>query len=87
MDQESQLFYTSLEGGISPPPDSYVRVLGLNSFRDTKINFHCASLDTVWGMRTVAFAGVGITLMADIPVYGMIKKLQRSYPERYDELV
>ena len=25
--------------------------------------------------------------MADIPVYGMIEKLQRSYPERRDEFV
>ena len=38
-------------------------------------------------MPTVAFKGVGIPLMADIPVYGVMEKLQRSYPERCDELV
>ena len=38
-------------------------------------------------MRTVDFAGVGILLMVDIPVYGIMEKLQYSYPERRDELV
>ena len=38
-------------------------------------------------MHTVALAGVGIPLMADIPVYGMMEKLQYSYPKRHDELV
>jgi CCR4-NOT complex subunit CAF16 len=38
-------------------------------------------------MRTVAFAGAGVPLMADIPVHGMMKKLQESYPERRKELV
>ena len=62
-------------------------VLGLSSFSDKNINFHRAYLETDWGMRTVAFAGVGIPLMVDIPVYGMMEKLQRSYPKRRDELV
>jgi CCR4-NOT complex subunit CAF16 len=68
-------------------PDGAVRVLGLNAFRDTKLNFHSAYLDCDWGMRTVAFAGAGIPLMADIPVYGMMERLQNTYPERRDELV
>ena len=68
-------------------PDGAVRVLGLNAFRDTKLNFHRAYLDCDWGMRTVAFAGAGVPLMADIPVYGMMEKLQNSYPDRRDELV
>jgi CCR4-NOT complex subunit CAF16 len=38
-------------------------------------------------MRTVAFAGYGCPLQADIPVYNMMKKLQEEYPERRDELV
>jgi len=38
-------------------------------------------------MRTVAFAGAGVPLMADIPVHKMMEKLQNSYPERRDELV
>lgn len=68
-------------------PDNSVRVLGLNAFRDTKLNFHRAYLDCDWGMRTVAFAGAGVPLMADIPVYSMMERLQKSYPERRDELV
>jgi CCR4-NOT complex subunit CAF16 len=68
-------------------PDGCVRVLGLNAFRDTKLNFHRAYLDCDWGMRTVAFAGAGVPLMADIPVYAMMEKLQKQYPERRDELV
>ena len=38
-------------------------------------------------MNTVVFAGVGILLMADIPVYGIMGKLQYSYSESRDELV
>ena len=76
-----------LAGRHLTKPDNNVRVLGLNAFRDTKLNFHRAYLDCDWGMRTVAFAGVGVPLMADIPVHGMMKKLQESYPERRDELV
>ena len=38
-------------------------------------------------MHTFTFLGVGIPLMEDIPVYGMMEKLHRSYPERCDELV
>lgn len=68
-------------------PDKSVRVLGLNAFRDTKLNFHRAYLDCDWGMRTVAFAGAGVPLMADIPVHGMMQKLQETYPERRDEIV
>ena len=52
-----------------------MRIIGLNSFIDTKINFHRAYLDTDWGMRKVPFAGVGIPLMAEIPIYGMMGKL------------
>jgi CCR4-NOT complex subunit CAF16 len=64
-----------------------IKVLGLNAFRDTKLNFHRAYLDCDWGMRTVAFAGTGVPLMADIPVHGMMERLQAQYPERRDELV
>jgi len=38
-------------------------------------------------MRTVAFAGYGCPLQADIPVYGMMEKLQAEYPERRNELI
>lgn len=76
-----------LAGRHLTKPDNAVCVLGLNAFRDTKLNFHRAYLDCDWGMRTVAFAGVGVPLMADIPVHGMMQRLQESYPERRDELV
>ena len=64
-----------------------VKVLGLNSFRDTKLNFHRAYLDCDWGMTSIAFVGASVPLMADIPVHQMMEKLQASYPERRDELV
>jgi CCR4-NOT complex subunit CAF16 len=67
--------------------DNDLKVLGLNAFRDTKLNFHRAYLDCDWGMRTVAFAGTGVPLMADIPVHKMMERLQATYPERRDELV
>lgn len=76
-----------LSGRHLTKPENAVKVLGMSAFRDTKLNFHRAYLDCDWGMRTVAFAGVGVPLMADIPVSGMMTKLQESYPERRDELV
>lgn len=66
---------------------SSVRVLGLNAFHDTRLNFHRAYLDCDWGMRTVAFVGSAVPMMADIPVHKMMERLQASYPERRDELV
>ena len=64
-----------------------VRVLGLNAFHDTRLNFHRAYLDCDWGMRNVSFVGNQVPLMADIPVRNMMEKLQNTYPERRDELV
>jgi CCR4-NOT complex subunit CAF16 len=64
-----------------------VKVMGLNSFRDTKLNFHRAYLNSDWGMTSIAFVGASVPLMADIPVHKMMEKLQASYPERRDELV
>jgi len=68
-------------------PDEAITVLGMNPFRDTALNFQRAYLDMDWGMRTVAFAGYGVPLQADIPVHGMMSKLQNEYPERRDELI
>lgn len=68
-------------------PDGAVTVLGRSAFHDTRLNFERSYLDTDWGMRTVAFAGYGCPLQADIPVSGMMKKLQEEYPERRDELI
>jgi len=68
-------------------PDGAVLLLGRSAFHDTRLNFERSYLDTDWGMRTVAFAGYGCPLQADIPVNGMMLKLQEEYPERRDELV
>ncbi|CAE7688622.1 ABCI20 [Symbiodinium microadriaticum] len=68
------------------PPES-VLVLGRETFYDRSLNFERAYLDTDWGMRTVAFAGYGCPLQADIPVHAMMKKLQSDYPERREELI
>lgn len=38
-------------------------------------------------MRTVAFVGCNVPLMADIAVKNMMEKLQNDYIERRDELV
>lgn len=66
---------------------SITKVLGLSAFHDTRLNFHRTSLDCDWGMRTVAFVGCSVPLMADIAVNKMMEKLQNEYPERRDELV
>jgi len=68
-------------------PANSVKVLGYDAFRDLELNQYRAHLDTNWGMRTVAFAGYGVPLQADIPVYSMMSKLQETYQERRDELV
>jgi len=76
-----------LSGRHLTKPDGAVTVLGRSAFHDTMLNFERAYLDTDWGMRTVAFAGYGCPLQADIPVHGMMTKLQEQYPERRDELI
>lgn len=76
-----------LSGRHLTKPDENVRVLGRSAFHDTRLNFERSYLDTDWGMRTVAFAGYGCPLQADIPVHGMMTKLQNDYPERRDELL
>eukprot|EP00605_Chrysophyceae_sp_TOSAG23-4_P001861 GSChrysophyteH1.ASY1.ANO1.2053.1 assembled CDS len=68
-------------------PDNAVLVVGRSAFHDTRLNFERSYLDTDWGMRTVAFAGYGCPLQADIKVSAMMIKLQEEYPERRDELI
>lgn len=46
-----------LAGRHLSKPDEAVTVLGMNAFRDTKLNFVRAYMDMDWGMRTVSFAG------------------------------
>jgi len=76
-----------LAGRHLTKPDDAVQILGRSAFHDTRLNFERSYLDTDWGMRTVAFAGYGCPLQADIPVHGMMEKLQAEYPERRDELI
>lgn len=76
-----------LSGRHLTKPDEAVQVLGRSAFHDTRLNFERSYLDTDWGMRTVAFAGYGCPLQADIPVHDMMKVLQAEYPERRDELI
>jgi ABC-type uncharacterized transport system ATPase subunit len=76
-----------LSGRHLTKPDGAVTVLDRSAFHDTRLNFERSYLDTDWGMRTVAFAGYGCPLQADIPVFGMMKKLQEEYPERRNELI
>ena len=68
-------------------PDNAVKIVGRSAFHDTMLNFERSYLDTDWGMRTVAFAGYGCPLQADIPVHGMMSKLQKEFPERREELI
>ena len=68
-------------------PDEAVKVLGKDAFRDMSLNMTRAYLDTNWGMRTVAFAGYGVPLQADIPVAKMMEALQAEHPERRAELI
>lgn len=76
-----------LAGRHMSKPDEAVTVLGKSAFHSTQLNFERAYLDTEWGLRTVAFAGYGCPLQADIPVHGMMKALQAQYPERRNELI
>ncbi|KAJ8605465.1 hypothetical protein CTAYLR_003328 [Chrysophaeum taylorii] len=76
-----------LAGKHLTQPEEAVRVMGTDAFRDLKLNLSRAFLDTQWGMRTVAFAGYGCPLQADIRVGDMMQKLQDTYPERRDALM
>tara|TARA_Y100000389_G_scaffold198439_1_gene234948 strand:- start:538 stop:1431 length:894 start_codon:yes stop_codon:yes gene_type:complete len=64
-----------------------IRVCGLDPYGDCRMNFHRSYLDCNWGLRSVSFTGSGIPMCADIPVSGMMEKLQSEYPERRDEIV
>jgi len=74
-------------GGKHMAPEDTVSVLGMDAFRDLKLNTERAYLNTDWGLTTVAFAGYGCPLQADIEVGTMMKKLQEAFPERRDTLV
>ncbi|CAM9816632.1 unnamed protein product, partial [Chrysoparadoxa australica] len=76
-----------LGGRHMAKPDEAVVVLGMNAFRDHRLNMQRAYLDMDWGMRTVSFAGHGVPLQADIAVKDMMVKLQNEHPERRDELI
>ena len=76
-----------LAGKHLTKPDGAVEVLGKDAFRDLSLNLNRAFLDTNWGMRTVAFAGYGCPLQADIEVGSMMTKLVNEHPERRDELM
>mmetsp|Transcript_16616 Transcript_16616/g.15970 ORF Transcript_16616/g.15970 Transcript_16616/m.15970 type:complete len:322 (+) Transcript_16616:80-1045(+) len=76
-----------LAGRHLTKPEGAVQVLERSAFHDTRLNFERSYLDTDWGMRTVAFAGYGCPLQADIPVFGMMAKLQAEFPVRRDELL
>ena len=76
-----------LAGKHLTKPDDAVKVMNTDAFRDMKLNLCRAHLDTQWGMRTVAFAGYGCPLQADIRVGSMMQKLQEEFPERRSELV
>jgi CCR4-NOT complex subunit CAF16 len=67
--------------------DVPVKVSGKDAFRDLSLNMSRAYLDTNWGLRTVAFAGYGCPLTADLEVGTMMTELQAEHPERRDELI
>eukprot|EP01138_Halocafeteria_seosinensis_P004970 gb/GECG01005082.1/.p1 GENE.gb/GECG01005082.1/~~gb/GECG01005082.1/.p1 ORF type:complete len:243 (+),score=28.59 gb/GECG01005082.1/:1-729(+) len=60
----------------------HVEVLGRDVFHDTSLNLKRAYMGTDWGKRTVAFAGYGCALTADIRVGDMMKEEQNEFPER-----
>lgn len=76
-----------LAGKHLTKPDEAVKVCGRDAFRDLKLNMTRAFMDTQWGMRTVAFAGYGCPLQADIRVGDMMQKLQDEFPGRRDDLI
>ena len=61
-------------------PEDAVKVLGKDTFRDLSLNLTRTVLDTEWGMRTVAFAGYGVPLQADIRVGSMMAANQTEFP-------
>jgi CCR4-NOT complex subunit CAF16 len=64
-----------------------VKVLGMHSFYDNKLNHLRAFLAGDWGRHTVAFTGHGCALQADIAVRDMMKELQAAHLGRRDALV
>lgn len=68
-------------------PDGAVTVLGRSSFYDTALNLRRSYLGCDWGRRTVAFAGYGCSIQADIAVRDMMADTQRAFPERRSMLI
>ena len=52
-----------------------------------EVYFHHVYLDTDWVVHKVAFMGIDVLFMEDIPVHGIMEKLHLYYPERHNELV
>lgn len=63
-----------------------VRCCGKDAFRDATLNRERTLMDTQWGVRTVAFGGVGVAYSADLRVGEMMRSLQEEFPARADEL-
>jgi len=51
------------------------QVLGRSAFHDLGLSKHRAFMASDWGRHTVAFAGYGCPLQADIAVKDMMKEL------------
>ena len=66
---------------IPPPPDSYVLILGIHEFHDTKIKLHRAYIRTDWGMPLFALMVNVVQSMKNIPVYGMMENLLQKMKE------
>ncbi|KAA0154916.1 hypothetical protein FNF27_03012 [Cafeteria roenbergensis] len=64
-----------------------VQILGRDSFFDTMLDNHRSYMGSDWGRRTVAFAGYGCALQADVKVSEMMLPLQRSFTERREMLI
>lgn len=64
-----------------------VTILGRDTFHDTTLNFERVYMGCDWGRRTVAFAGYGCPIQADVKVSDMMKDVQAAFPERKAMLV
>ena len=52
-----------------------------------KLNFHRVYLDTNWDMCKVSLVGIGIMLMIDINLHGMVENLQCSLTKHRNDII
>ena len=76
-----------LIGGKTLTQYNAIKVNNKDPFRETSSNFDIAFINNDWGTQTVAFTVYNVPLQSSLKVKEMMVKLNKTYPERNQELI